>query len=88
MNRSVSFSAVGHATSLFLAISFVVCVAGDLVMPAHEMHSAWERLLPGFVWLTWGSFFLGLVESYAYGWYFTLIWVPLYNVLSTRSRPA
>ena len=88
MNRSVSFSAVGHATSLFLAISFVVCVAGDLVMPAHEMHSAWQRLLPGFVWLTWGSFFLGLVESYAYGWYFTLIWVPLYNVLSTRSRPA
>ena len=88
MNRSVSFSAVGHATSLFLAISFVVCVAGDLVMPAHEMHSAWERLLPGFAWLTWGSFFLGLVESYAYGWYFTLIWVPLYNVLSTRSRPA
>ena len=88
MNRSVSFSAVGHATSLFLAISFVVCVAGGLVMPAHEMHSAWQRLLPGFVWLTWGSFFLGLVESYAYGWYFTLIWVPLYNVLSTRSRPA
>ena len=88
MNRSVSFSAVGHATSLFLAISFVVCVAGDLVMPAHEMHSAWQRLLPGFLWLTWGSFFLGLVESYAYGWYFTLIWVPLYNVLSTRSRPA
>ena len=88
MNRSVSFSAVGHATSLFLAISFVVCVAGDLVMPAHEMHSEWQRLLPGFVWLTWGSFFLGLVESYAYGWYFTLIWVPLYNVLSARSRPA
>jgi len=88
MNRSVSFSAVGHATSLFLAISFVVCVAGDLMMPAHEMHSAWQRLLPGFVWLTWGSFLLGLVESYAYGWYFTLIWVPLYNVLSTRSRPA
>ena len=88
MNRSVSFSAVGHATSLFLAISFVVCVAGDLVMPAHEMHSAWQRLLPGFVWLTWGSFLLGLVESYAYGWYFTLIWVPLYNVLSARSRPA
>ena len=88
MNRNVSFSAVGHATSLFLAISFVVCVAGDLVMPAHEMHSAWQRLLPGFVWLTWGSFLLGLVESYAYGWYFTLIWVPLYNVLSARSRPA
>src|ERR1019366_8489884 len=69
MSRSVSFSAFGHATSLFLAISFVLCVAGDLVMPAHEMHTAWQRLLPGFEWISWGSFFLGLVESYVWGWY-------------------
>ena len=48
MNRSLSFSGVGHATSLFLAISFVLCVAGDFVMPAHEMHTTWQRLLPGF----------------------------------------
>jgi P-type Cu+ transporter len=41
MNRSVSFSAVGHATSLFLAISFVLCVAGDLVMPTYQMHTIW-----------------------------------------------
>ena len=88
MNRTLSLGAVGHATSLFLAISFVLCVAGDLVMPAHEMHSAWERLLPGFQWLSWGSFFLGFVESYAYGWYFTLIWVPLYNVIAGRQARA
>ena len=88
MNRSLSFSGVGHATSAFLAISFVLCVAGDLMMPAHQMHTVWERLLPGFVWITWSSFFLGLVESYAWGWYFTLIWVPLYNVIAVKSHPA
>jgi hypothetical protein len=88
MNRSLSLGAVGHATSLFLAISFALCVAGDLVMPAHEMHSAWERLLLGFQWISWGSFFLGLVESYVYGWYFTLIWVPLYNVIAGRQAGA
>ena len=88
MNRSISFSAFGHASSLFLALSFVVCVVGDLLMPAHEMHTGWQRLLPGFEWLTWGSFLLGLVESYAYGWYVTLIWVPLYNVAVARSRAA
>jgi hypothetical protein len=88
MNRSLSFSAFGHATSLFLAISFVLCVAGDLIMPAHEMHTAWQRLLPGFDWISWGSFFLGLVESYAWGWYVTLIWVPLYNVISARQQVA
>jgi hypothetical protein len=51
------------------------------------MHTAWQRLLPGFEWISWGSFFLGLVESYAWGWYVTLIWVPLYNVISARQRP-
>jgi len=78
MNRSLSVGAVGHATSLFLAITFAVCVAGDLIMLAHEMHSGWERLLPGFHWISWSSLFLGPLESYAYGWYIALIWAPLY----------
>jgi len=55
MNRSLALGAFGHATSLFLAVSFALCVAGDLLMPAHEMHSAWERLLPGFTWISWGQ---------------------------------
>jgi len=36
-------------------------------------------LLPGFEWISWKSFLLGAVESYGYGWYIALIWVPLYN---------
>ncbi len=59
MNRTLSFSGVGHATSLFLLISFALCVAGDLVMPSSQMHTIWERLLPGFVWISWGSLFSG-----------------------------
>jgi len=89
MNQTLSLRSVGLATSAFIAISFVLCVAGDMIMPAHEMHSAWQRLLPGFEWISWGSFFLGLVKSYAYGWYIALIWVPLYNVsVSRRVRVA
>lgn len=30
--------------------------------------------------------FLGLAESYGYGWYFALAWVPLYNLFAARSR--
>ena len=88
MNRSVSLPAIGHATSIFLAISFTLCVISDLVHPHFQMYPVWERLLPGFVWISWGSFFLGFVESYAWGWYFALIWVPLYNVIAARSRTA
>jgi hypothetical protein len=84
MSRSLSLGAFGHATSLFLAITFVLCVGFDLVFPQMAMYRSWQALLPGFTWISWSSFLLGLVESYGYGWYVALIWVPLYNVLSAR----
>lgn len=85
MRNGLSLSAVGHATSLFLAISFALCVGFDLALPKYAMYEAWTPLLPGFTWLSPGSFLLGLVESYAYGWYFALVWVPLYNVFLHRT---
>ena len=86
MRQTLSLAAVGHATSLFLAITFVLCVGFDLLFPAHAMYRGWQNLLPGFIWISWGSFMLGVVESYGYGWYVTLIWVPLYNVFAMRAR--
>lgn len=86
MRPGVSLVAVGHASSLFLAITFTLCVIFDLLFPEHAMYRAWRDLLPGFEWISWGSFFLGLIESYGYGWYFALIWVPIYNVFVARGR--
>lgn len=85
MTRGISLSAFGHASSLFLAITFVVCVGFDLLFPAHAMYQTWRALLPGFTWISWPSFVLGLVESYGYGWFLALIWVPLYNVFAART---
>ncbi len=85
MNSRLSFSAFGHATSLLFLISFVLCVGFDFIFPEHAMYQSWQRLLPGFEWISWKSFLIGMVESYAYGWYVTLIWIPLYNVFSARS---
>jgi hypothetical protein len=85
MKPGLSFSAFGHATSLFLAMTFVLCVCFDLVFPQVAMYRSWQALLPGFTWISWSSFLLGLVESYGYGWYFALIWVPLYNVFNARA---
>ncbi len=84
MKPAISVMAFGHASSLFLAISFALCVGFDFLFPAHAMYQTWQKLLPGFVWISWKSFFLGLVESYSYGWYGALIWVPLYNVFSAK----
>ena len=86
MKHGVQLVALGHTASLFLAITFTLCVLFDVIFPQWAMYQAWQRLLPGFHGLDWGSYFLGLVESYGYGWYFALIWAPLYNVFTRKSR--
>lgn len=78
---------VALAMGCFLAISYVFCVTYDLVFE-QRMYEAWRALIPGFTWLTWLSFFRGLVASFAYGLYFGLVFTPLYNYFSSRSLQA
>ena len=76
----MKFKPLGHALSLFLALTFSLCIAWGLVTPSNlHMHEAWESLLPGFSFISVPGFFLGLIESYLYGWYIALVFVPLYN---------
>ncbi|MDQ6966202.1 MAG: DUF5676 family membrane protein [Mariprofundaceae bacterium] len=85
MSTRISLVAFGHATSLFLAITFALCVAFDVLFPEYAMYTAWQTLLPGFSGINWRSFCIGLIESYGYGWYAALIWVPIYNMVASRS---
>ena len=74
---------LGNTLSLFLVISYLLCVGFGLLAPAQmRMYEAWAPLLPGFEWLTWTGFFIGLVEVYLYGWYIAVLFVPLYRVFS------
>ena len=86
MSRGISIRAAGLATSLFLAITFSLCVAFDVCFPSQAMYQTWLKLLPGFEWLSWRSFAIGLAESYGYGWFIALVWVPLYNVFLLGAR--
>jgi hypothetical protein len=76
----------GLSLGLFLSITYVLCVGFDLLLPGQAMYQAWLRLFPGFTWLTWSSFLLGLVESFAYGWYVALIFCPLFNFFAARFK--
>jgi len=80
----ISVLALGLSLSAFLGITFVLCVLFDLWFPDLAMNPVWTPLLPGFSWLTWPSFFLGLAESVGYGWYIALIFGPLYNFCTAR----
>ncbi len=84
-SRGIPVFAFGMALSLFLVISYVICVIGYLLFPSLPInHAALAIFLPGFELLTWPSFFIGLIESFAYGWYVALIFGPLYNFFVTR----
>ncbi len=80
----LSLYVVGMTLSLVMVIYFIVCVVWDLVFPQYAMNTAWAIYYPGFEWITWTSFFLGLVESFIYGWFTAVIFVPLYNYFSQR----
>lgn len=73
------------ALSTFTAVSFVLCVLyGALVPESLHMRPFLETVLPAFRWLTVGSFFLGLLESFLWGAYIGLVFLPIYNAFSRR----
>ncbi|MBB3140289.1 hypothetical protein [Halomonas organivorans] len=49
--------ALGMSLGLFLAVTFILCVGFGLLFPDRAMYESWLRLLPGFTWLSWPSFF-------------------------------
>ncbi len=85
--RTVPVVAFGMSLSLFFVISYVICIIGYLLFPSLPInHAVLELFLPGFQLLTWISFCVGLIESFAYGWYIALIFGPLYNFFALRWR--
>lgn len=81
----LNIKVVSWALGIFTAISFVLCVIYGLIVPQSlHMAAALEAVLPAFKWLTFWGFWLGLVESFLYGVYAGLVFVPIYNFLSRR----
>lgn len=81
----MNWKVVCWSLGTWAAISFVVCVVWGLVTPeAVPMHVFLEQVLPAFEWLTWWGFLLGLVESFLYGVYAGLVYVPVYNFFNSR----
>ena len=77
---SLSIKRLGLSLSAFFAISYVICIMGYLLMPDFPVqHEALAIFLPGFKLLSWQSYFLGLIESFAWGWYIAAVFAPLYN---------
>jgi hypothetical protein len=76
---------IASSAALFLALSYVLCVAFGLVAPAgFHMRALLETVLPGFAWISPAAFFLGLVASLLWGLYLGGGFAWTHNLLSRR----
>lgn len=88
----LNLKVVSWSLGFFAAITFVVCVIHLLIVPQPvQVYRVLETLLPGFKWLTLWGFLIGLFESFLYGAYAGLVFVPIYNFLNRQwgtTRPS
>ncbi len=81
----LNIKVVSWALATATLFSYLLCVAYGLATPASlHMHPFLEQVLPGFEWLTLQGFLIGLVESFLYGAYAGLVYVPVYNFFVRR----
>jgi len=84
--RRIPIIALGTSLSVLFAVTYVVCVASDLLFPALAMCQVWLPLLPEVTWLSWQSFSIGLVESVVSSLYGALIFGPTFNWPSGQTQ--
>lgn len=88
MNTRLDFRAMSLALFIALAVSYVLCIVGDLWF-GWTMVSVWMPLLPGFTWpLSWTGFLVGLLWLVGYSLYTAALIVLPYNYISQRRAAA
>lgn len=64
-------------------IAYVVCVLGGLLplrsQTAINLHHTLFEMLPGFIWLNFGSFLLGAIYVLIFSWIFGAYMVWMHN---------
>lgn len=84
MNQ-LNIQVVTWALATFTTFTFIICVLYGLIVPeSFHMVQLLENTLPGFKWLSIGSFFIGLAESFLYGAYAGLVYTPIYNFYNKK----
>ena len=69
----------------WMAATFTICVLGGVIAPDLPIpHRTLELLLPAFRWISWGSFMLGLVETFVFGAYAGWLLASLHNFFARR----
>lgn len=64
-------------------ILYILCVLGGLIplrnIQATELHHRLFEMLPGFTWISFGSFILGAIYMFVFAWIFGSYMVWMHN---------
>jgi hypothetical protein len=86
MSTRLAIVPLGLGLSAFGVVSYVLCILFGILVSERGMHQLLPQLLPWFIWITWPSFFIGLIWSFVCGWYVAVLFVPLFNFFSARTK--
>jgi len=85
--KRLRFKPVAATGIIFGEATYILCVIFDFIFPQWAMYKLWEILLPGFTWISWGSFLIGLIDIALYGLYVAAVFVPVYNYFRASEYP-
>ena len=86
--KALAFWPLAWTLAVFFAVVFTLDVLAGLLFPNwYVMQRAWEFILPSYTFISWGAFFIGLVESFVGGFLTAVLFVPIYNYFHGRPEP-
>lgn len=83
--KPLPFWPIAWTLAIFAAVIFAVDVLLGVLYPDWwVMQKIYEVLMPGFTFISWGTFFLGLLEAFVGGIWVAVLFVPIYNFFARR----
>ena len=86
--KTLHFWPIAWTLAVFATVVFALDMLFGVLFPNWwVMQNLYEFLLPGFTFISWGAFLLGLVESFIGGFLTAVLFVPIYNYFAGREAP-
>ena len=81
----LNIKVVTWSLAICTAFSYVLCIVYGVVIPGSgHMVAFLQQVLTWFEPNSWRGFGLGLVQSFLYGAYAGIVYVPVYNLLHRK----
>jgi uncharacterized BrkB/YihY/UPF0761 family membrane protein len=81
--KQLSLKSYGWKCVLGMEVAYVLCFIGAFVpvrtAAAMQLHHTLFETLPGFKWISFGSFILGAIYMFAFAWVFAWYVVWMHN---------